>query len=302
MAATTTRRRLAEKSTNGRIVHTAPRAVVAGLRLLTNIWPGGAERLAMWLFCRPTPPRVKPHQAAVLAEGEPILLPTTFGRLRGWSWGEGPVVVLHHGWGGHAGQMSAFVAPLVAEGFRVVAYDTMAHGRSPGRITSGPDMARALRQITDHLGDVHAVVAHSIGSAATMIALGWGLEVSRAAVLAPPADMRVYFRAFGDHLELTRPVQLGMRRRAEARFDFSWDDMDVDAWAAAGATPLLVCHDEADPVVPFSDAQRIADTWAAAELVGTRGLGHNGVRRDPELVARVVAFVKRSEILAAGTG
>ncbi|MCP4572798.1 MAG: alpha/beta hydrolase [bacterium] len=290
------------KSTNGRMVHVPPRFLVDGLRLLTRIWPGGTERLALWLFCRPIPRRVKPHQAAVLDAGEQVLLPTAFGKLQGWSWGEGPVVLLHHGWGGHAGQMTAFVGPLVDAGFRVVAYDAMAHGRSPGRITSGPDMARALGQITAGLGDVHAVVAHSIGSAATMIALGWGLDISRAAVLAPPADMRVFFRAFGEHLELSPRVQEGMNRRAEARFDFSWDQLDVDTWAGDGSTPLLVCHDEADPVVPFSHARRIADTWQAAELVPTRGLGHNGVRRDPELVARVVAYVARPAVVAAAAG
>jgi len=44
-------------------------------------------------------------------------------RLNGVSWGEGPVVLLVHGGSGWGQQMSVDVEPLVAAGFRVVAWD-----------------------------------------------------------------------------------------------------------------------------------------------------------------------------------
>ncbi|MGZ5446135.1 MAG: alpha/beta hydrolase [Thermoanaerobaculia bacterium] len=49
---------------------------------------------------------------------------------RAWSWGEGPAVLLVHGWGGHAAQFQSFVEPLVRAGFRAIAFDAPSHGSS----------------------------------------------------------------------------------------------------------------------------------------------------------------------------
>ena len=42
------------------------------------------------------------------------------GRVVGRAWGEGPTVLLVHGWGGHAGQMTPLVDSVVAAGHRAV--------------------------------------------------------------------------------------------------------------------------------------------------------------------------------------
>lgn len=46
-----------------------------------------------------------------------------------YAWGEGPAVLLVHGWSSHTGCMAGFVDPLLERGFRVVAFDAPAHGR-----------------------------------------------------------------------------------------------------------------------------------------------------------------------------
>lgn len=290
-----------EKSTNGRIDNPAPRWLRKGLRALAATWPGGAQRLAIYLFCHPHRKPVRPGEAAVLGEGRSFRIATDAGPLRAWSWGRGPAVVLHHGWSGHAGHMTAFVVPLVAAGLRAVAYDAPAHGASPGRITSGPDLARTLQKVVAEVGDVRGVVAHSMGCFATMLAIGRGLDVPRAVLLAPPAGMRRYFACFGEHLGLSARDRSGMRRRTEEMFGFRWEEMSVESWTRDGRPPLLVVHDEGDPVVPVASARRIVDVWGCAELVVTRGLGHGGVRRDPAVIARAVEFVGQGAAAAVET-
>ena len=56
-------------------------------------------------------------------------------RLVAWSWGEGPTVLLVHGWEGRGSQMAAFAAPLAEAGFRAVAFD------APGAASSGVSAA-----------------------------------------------------------------------------------------------------------------------------------------------------------------
>jgi pimeloyl-ACP methyl ester carboxylesterase len=52
------------------------------------------------------------------------------GPIAMWSAGRGPCVVLVHGWEADHRDMDAFVAPLVAAGRRVVAFDLPAHGEA----------------------------------------------------------------------------------------------------------------------------------------------------------------------------
>ncbi|MDE0854357.1 MAG: hypothetical protein OSA97_08035, partial [Nevskia sp.] len=82
--------------------------------------PGLAAGLAQRLFF--TPPRAPLREAErlILEGGRRFRIEADGRPLVGWRWGEGPVALLVHGWGGHAGQMTELVAPLVGAGFEVV--------------------------------------------------------------------------------------------------------------------------------------------------------------------------------------
>ena len=54
-----------------------------------------------------------------------------------WDWGEGPTVLLVHGWNGAAAQLAGYVQPLVDAGYHVVAFDQPGHGHSSGTHVTG---------------------------------------------------------------------------------------------------------------------------------------------------------------------
>src|SRR4029078_6760274 len=102
-----------------------------------------------------------------------------YGRVAAWSWGSGPIVYLVHGWGGRAEQLGAFVGPLVARGFRVIAVDGPGHGESSGRRSSGVEIGRALADVAAQCGPARGVIAHSLGAAAVTFAIREGPPVPR---------------------------------------------------------------------------------------------------------------------------
>ncbi|MES9847744.1 MAG: alpha/beta fold hydrolase, partial [Candidatus Thiodiazotropha sp.] len=61
------------------------------------------------------------------------------------SWGEGPSVLLCHGWGGRGTQFFALIEALAAAGYRAVAFDAPAHGDSSGKRTNMLKVARHRR-------------------------------------------------------------------------------------------------------------------------------------------------------------
>ena len=92
-----------------------------------------------------------------------------------YAWGPaGPAVLFVHGWGGHAGNHYAGIEAVLQAGGRVVAFDAPGHGRSEGTLSCAPAFAWAIEGVAAHVGELRGIVAHSLGGAATCIAMRRG--------------------------------------------------------------------------------------------------------------------------------
>jgi len=262
------------------------------LRGLEAVAPGAAAAVAERLFFTPPHPRLEASGALdlVLATARRFELRVERRRVVGWQWGVGPAIYLVHGWGSSGVRMAGLVRPLVHAGHSVVAFDAPGHGRSDGGMSSIPEFARTLTAIVEREGPAHAVIAHSLGAAATALAVSWGLLVRRLVFLAPPADPASWVAAFARNLELRDDTVARMKARSEQRLRLHWEELNVPRAAAGMTVPLLVAHDENDERVSWRDGAAIAAAWPGARLLTTRGLGHSGVVRAPEVVRDVVAF------------
>ena len=130
-------------------------AAYAGLAWLRTVFgvlqvvaPDAADRKALDVWCTlPPGARRRAHDHRP-GGGEVVRLATARGGdAVAEVWGEGPVVLLVHGWGGWRGQLGRFVAPLVDAGHRVVAVDAPGHGDA-GAGFMGPAAARSSRSPT----------------------------------------------------------------------------------------------------------------------------------------------------------
>jgi pimeloyl-ACP methyl ester carboxylesterase len=266
----------------------------AAFSLLARLAPGLAARAALVLFFTPRGRRRSRRAKTFLAEGRRFDVSVDGRRVAGWSWGHGPNVYLVHVWGGLGGQMAAFGPPLVANGFRVVAFDAPGHGASQGRRSSIVHFARALRAIASREGPAHAVIAHSLGAAATVHALTQGFQFARGVFVGPTQGPRDWANRFREQLGIPSHVMDSMRERSERWLGTSWDEFDVPRIAQTQAARLLVFHDRHDVEVPWEEGATIAAAWPGAQLVTTTGLGHRRILRDREVVGEAVAFVKKT--------
>jgi pimeloyl-ACP methyl ester carboxylesterase len=274
--------------------HQAPPAVRAAFRWLERIAPGLGARWAERIWFRlPAPRGPAEHPGAgaparLLVDGRAVLSET---------WGAGPAVYLVHGWAGRRGDLAAFVAPLVARGHRVVAFDAPSHGESaPGafgaRSSSLPEFVGALRAVVAFHGPAHAVVAHSMGAAAAAAALTDGMRAGRLAMLAPMASTASYARRFAAMLGCGPRIHRRLVRRVERRIGAPLHHFEVpDLGRAVRMPPTLIVHDADDRSIPVADGSAVAAAWAGARMRRTSGLGHRRLLRDPDVVAEVVDFV-----------
>lgn len=247
------------------------------------------------VFFSPSKYEVKSTDQAILARGNNTRIPFDGGELAVTTWGEGPAVLLMHGWGGARAQMTGFVDPLLAAGHRVVAYDQPAHAESDGKGTNLLEIAPSMDLIAQQEGSFHAVIAHSFGTLITSYAL-----VNQN--FPPPARL-VYFGSFNRLMgSLPRfqvlaqlPDEIIEGLRAMIYENFGQDVLESitnEVLTPQINIPTLMFHDTLDNVTPIEDSRTIAQVWKHARLIETEGLGHRGALQSKPIHEQVIQFLK----------
>ena len=277
--------------------HLSPRlkaALQRGFGLLQTCSTGLAARAALALYLHPSHRHVDAIDRDCLARACVQWLPLGDGRLRVLSWGTGPrTVLLLHGWGSHAPRFSNLIEQLLAQGWRVIAFDAPGHGQSSGRSSSLPQFEAALAAVLTLHAPVHAVVAHSMGALAAAAVLAQTPPASlRAAVLVSlPQDIGYLMESFEQVLQLREPARARLLQLFVQRFGALPQDISATGLLPAITCPVLLVHDRDDDVVPLEQAQRLAPLLQHGSLHITQGLGHSELLRDPAMIGAAVGFL-----------
>lgn len=256
--------------------------------------PVATMRRAGRLFCTPLrSTRTRALRSPTLGAREEMLRIDGH-RIATYAWGDPqdqPYVLFAHGWSSHGTRIAPWVEPLQDAGYAVVAFDQAAHGRSEGERTTLPDFACHLLAIGRHFGPAAAVVGHSLGGAATAVALANGLDAERAVLIAPPADPLVMADQFAGMVGLARHLSRRMFAMFEESLRTPVEELQAQHVAPRIARPALIVHDLEDREVPWSEGERYARFWNDARLLSTRGLGHNRIADDQDVIGAVLRFL-----------
>jgi pimeloyl-ACP methyl ester carboxylesterase len=210
-------------------------------------------------------------------------------RLLVHAFGEGPLVVLVHGWQGAGSQMRSLAEAIVAAGFRVALFDMPAHGEAPGWSTSGPEFTRILAGVAAQLGPLHAIVGHGLGGTAALSCAAAGLPLTGVVAVAPIPSfefaLRGHVRAFG----LSPFAKELLARRLEARTRTQRQALDLAQLELP--VPALLVHDLLDRTIPSRHSRRLKDAWQSARLIETCGFGHRRILEADLVAQAVVAFL-----------
>ena len=269
------------------------------LRLMAAVSTEWAFGAAWRRFTTPRRLPEKHWEQAALAGARPFFVPMPAGNVAAYEWNAAGsrTVLLVHGWEHRASFWGVLARELATAGFRVVALDAPAHGASYGRRVTLPAYARAVQAVADALGEVYAVVAHSLGGAATVgvpvrFNEAAGGHLPRLVLLAVPGSTVAVARRFAELLALTPAVEARMNRYIREQHG---RDAESFSLTRAGhrfpADRALLLHDDQDASIPFGEAREIAASWPTLDFRATSGLGHNQIMRDPDVLAQVVAFL-----------
>jgi pimeloyl-ACP methyl ester carboxylesterase len=266
-----------------------------------RVWPSLAVRVALRIFGTPLPPRWLQRRGGWDRDWSIERWPFEDATLTLYTRpavGDGPVVLLVHGWGGDASQLLPIASALALQGLRPVLVDLPAHGRSDGSRSNLPQFARAVEYTVARLRErghaVHAVVAHSLGANAAARAASRAGTAARMVLLAPPSSPRDYTRLFAHVFGLSERTRAAMQARIEAREGALMAEFEPPVVGPRIDAPTLVVHDRGDRINPFSHGVAFAAHIAGARLLATTGLGHRKILKDPAVLDAVAAFLAPS--------
>lgn len=264
---------------------------------LERFAPAFGARWATELWCTVPDVDLSTKMPPGLPDSTPVEASWDGHRIAGQSWGAGPLVYLVHGWGGCRAHMAVFVKPLVAAGYRVIAFDLPSHNDSePGALAPGRstivECAEAVRAVIAEHGPAHAVIGHSLGAKAAALAVARGAAAGKLVFLAPMGEFSWYLDVFAERHNFGRRIRDRLHRRLDKRLGMPLLDTDIAKLAAhVGDRPLLVIHDPDDPDALYSESEEIVQVWPNARLETTKGLGrlahYRILRHRPAIVAGV---------------
>ncbi|HEY2629037.1 MAG TPA: alpha/beta fold hydrolase [Usitatibacter sp.] len=274
------------------------------MAVTSAVAPEAAIVIASRLFTTPPHFAHTPAELELLEKGVRFDVPSPVGRLAAWRFGDASrsAIVISHGWGGRGAQLRAFVPAFVEAGYQVVVFDHAGHGLSGGteatlvHFVGGLDAV--LRDVESGGVRVVGLVGHSLGAAAVTAWLNESQREMRAVLVAPPISLQRYSRFFARRVGITEPVRRAMQERFERRYGYRWDDFELPASVAQMRGQGLVIHDEDDRDVVIASGLALSRAWPGARFIGTKGLGHRRILRDPAVVAHTVDFVNSTASIA----
>ena len=232
------------------------------------------------------------HDKAFLESSEKIFVPYKEIEVSAFAWGEGPIVLLVHGWRLAGISLRHFVKPLVDAGYRIICFDAPGYGRTDGKYPNLFEFAGAVQAIAKHQGPLYAVVAHSLGAASVTYSLKKELTINRMVFLSPLCWLYNSVTQFFNVMKVDQKIQEEFVDIFEEKFGQDvWEVTSCDKILKTFDIPLLVFHDPDDSEVSYEHGVAIAKAGLNTELLQIRDVGHQGILNDDHVVVETVRFI-----------
>ncbi|GAB3002577.1 alpha/beta fold hydrolase [Cyclobacterium sediminis] len=261
---------------------------------MNSIAPEQGGKLGFKYFCSPIRTKISKKQIDFLRTAKESNILFKGNKIRQYQWGNGPKKILFiHGWQSFSFRWKEYIEVLLGTNdYTILAYDAPAHGQSQGRRFTVPENAALINQILKDVGEVEAVVTHSIGSFSFFYAFAkYKLPpVKKLVALSTPGSAIEFIGYYKQVLGLKLHTIKNITAEFEAFIQEDLNKVNLPNLVKNLTIPGLIIHDQKDGLTDFSNARLLHQHWPQSELITTTGLGHR--LRSPEVIHAVVDFIK----------
>ena len=210
-----------------------------------------------------------------------------------WCAGEGPGVMLVHGWGSCGKQMGDLGQALINNGFRIIWLDAPAHGESTGWQTSFFEYSQAIYEVQQREGTIEAVLAHSFGVPCTFHAIHNGLFTQKIIAISPPSTVTGLIDKYCNVLKANKRTRKLLLKRIEKFLgETPISDIAAENLAHNIDNKCLVIHDKHDRIIKVHEGQAVQKNLRNSSFIQTERLGHNRVLNDAGVISMCIDFIQ----------
>ena len=266
------------------------------INLLTFIHKRSGGKEAYRLFCTPLV-RYKGKPGETFLKGEERNFPLADLVIRGHECNPGgcKTALILHGFSSSYHKFDHFAAALVAEGYRVLAFDAPAHGASDGKMVNAVDYSNMIMELVKLYGPIDCYIAHSFGGLAISLALEKMPHTANTKlVLVAPATETT--SAMNDALKLLQ-IKNPKVKQALSEHIYNISGQHPEWYSIRRAirqvkARILWVHDHEDFVTPIADVLKVKEDHPAhVEFYFTNGLGHQKIYRDKQVKDKIMMFL-----------
>lgn len=269
--------------------------------ITSKLFPSLAVISAEKLFTMPFFSTRRDVEKELIDKAEKFHIPSDkSGHLVAYRWGKrnDPIILFVHGWTSTGTCFLSFIDPLVAKGYQVISYDSIAHGDTPGRSVSVTEWADTVLAALDHIGHVHCIVGHSLGGGAIVVASNRGLDTDKLVLISSMSDILEVTEQFSEVLRIPENIMERMRQYAWKKYHNSaskYGDDWHDIFFSSFKVPTLIMHDKDDKEVSPNNSKRILNIWPWAIYMETEHLGHRRMLLNYNVITTILDFISREE-------
>ncbi len=259
-----------------------------------RVFPAVAHRYFIKVFFTPLHYGIPEKERKAETFAEKFSIEVAGKTIQCYTWGKGKPVLLVHGWAGRTTQFRRFVKPLTAAGFQVVGFDGPAHGNSSGTRTSIAEFEETIKTIYRKVGEPIAIIAHSFGGGAVLLAAMNGLKINKLINIASPTIGDEIINTFLKAINGSQATKGFFKKFIEKEYGKSFDEFTCMHFIRhlPTAINLLLVHDQNDKEVKLIHAEALIKVYPSARLIKTKGLGHTRILKDNDVIQQVVTFIK----------
>lgn len=267
----------------------------AYINLLRFFRPEKAAALSYYYFSRPRYGKLDAGMLPeILSKAERSTLHFNSHPIACYRWkGDGPTVLLLHGWESNAARWERLM-PFLGD-FNVIAIDAPGHGLSSTCDFNVPLYA-AFADVAVRAFNPDFVIAHSMGGITALYFLRHFAHpgIRKAVILGAPSEMKTIVGNFAGRLGLSGSSVADMNDFLHRRYDIHPDDFSGSAFARDIAVETFVAHDEGDDVVAFAEGERIGSALPKGRFHKITGSGHR--MHDDGLYALIRNFLLEESV------
>lgn len=205
--------------------------------------------------------------------------------------GNGPTVLLVHGWSGRASQMGKIAKELSEQGYKTISFNAFAHNGSLAKQTTVIEFAEIIKDIHKNHGPFKACIGHSLGGIALGNAVLNGVKTEKLITIGSPTTFQYILDAFGEIINAGASTLNYIKNFTVEYANAKVDDFSLREIGRNLTIPGLIIHDTDDKEALYSQSLLFDATWKKGRLVTSSGLGHSRILRDKKIIKMIVDYI-----------